>query len=74
VKGQLPEFPEPEVTASGKRNEVIATIVGLAILRKKCGEQRSIWRLIEQKAGRWLRGHGIDYEPLIARVTAALVD
>jgi hypothetical protein len=74
VNGHLPEFPEPEVGAGGKRDEVIATIVGLAILREKCGEQGAIWRLIEQKAVRWLRGQGIDYEPLIARVIAALGD
>jgi hypothetical protein len=74
VKGQLPAFSEPEVGAGGKRNETIATIVGLAILRKRCAEQQGIWRLIEQKAVRWLRGQGSDYEPLIARVIAALTD
>jgi hypothetical protein len=74
VGGTLAAFLEPEVAGSVKAQEIIATIVALAILRKKCGEQQSIWKLIEKKALIWLKGEGIDYEPLISRMIAHLAD
>jgi hypothetical protein len=74
VKGTLPTFTKADFGKSGKRSDVIATIVALGILRKKCGAQQGIWKMIEQKALRWLQGQGVDYEPLIARVIASLVD
>jgi hypothetical protein len=74
VKGQIPRALEQEIGTKSKRGEILATIVGLAILRKKCAEHQAIWRLIEKKAVRWLTGQGIDYEPLIARVIDALTE
>jgi hypothetical protein len=72
VHATLP--PLPEVAARAKANEIVATIVALAILRKRCGSDQGVWKLIEKKAVAWLRGEGVDFEPLIARVAGSLAD
>lgn len=74
VKATVPAFTNAKLGTGGKNNEIIATLVALGILRKKCGEQQGVWKLIEQKAITWLQSQGVDYEPLIARVMAALTD
>jgi hypothetical protein len=74
VHTTLPDFLVAELSGSGKRNEFIATVVALAILRKKCGKEQGIWKLIERKAVNWLRSQGVEYEGLLKRVMASLVD
>jgi hypothetical protein len=75
VQGKLPAFAEAEVGADPKKkNEVIATIVAIAILRKKCGQQQALWKLIERKALDWLQTQGIEPEAPIARMIASLTD
>jgi hypothetical protein len=74
VHGTLPAFLEAELPGGVKRNEIIATIVALAILRKKCGDDQAIWKLIEKKAINWLRARRIEYEGLIGRMMASLAD
>lgn len=66
VSGNIPDFP-------GVPEQVAATVVALAILRKMCSADEAAWKLIERKAVGWLQGQGTDYEPLICQVMASLV-
>jgi hypothetical protein len=74
IRATLPAFLEAELPGGAKRNEIIATIVALAILRKKCEKDQAIWKLIERKAAHWLRAQGIEHEGLIGRVMESLTE
>jgi hypothetical protein len=52
--------------------ELRATIIAIAILRKKCGQQQSLWKLIERKALKWLQAQASDYETVIEQVMTTL--
>jgi hypothetical protein len=50
----------------------LATAIAIALLRKKFGDLRSQWRMIERKGLGWLSGQVEDAEALISRVLSLL--
>jgi hypothetical protein len=66
VKGKLPSFNDAALATSDKRDEIIATIVALGILRSRCAQDYRLWKLIEKKAITWLQGQKSRYDPLIS--------
>jgi hypothetical protein len=56
------------------RTEIIATIVALGILRKRCAEHQAPWKMIERKDVTWLQRPSIHYDRLIAQVMGRLAD
>jgi hypothetical protein len=66
----IPQFAElVEIEQAAK---AMATILALALLRKRYAGERDVWRMIERKGLRWLAGLGLDHEDLIGRAMAAL--
>jgi lysylphosphatidylglycerol synthetase-like protein (DUF2156 family) len=52
---------------------VFATLLALAILRKKASEKKASWGLVEEKALGWLASKGVtDAESQIAAIAASL--
>jgi hypothetical protein len=72
VSGRVPEIPE--LKGHAKAVEVTATVIAISILRKKCGEHKATWRLIERKGLQWLRGQGIEAERLIGEMMGRLAE
>jgi hypothetical protein len=61
VTPALPVVP-PEEAA-----KVLATVLALAILRKRCSDQQELWRLLEVKALKWLARvkEGVDWSTIV---------
>jgi hypothetical protein len=55
-----------------QRERAFATILAVALLRKRCSWRQSSWAMIERKALEWLGRIGVDVDLLIGRAVALL--
>jgi hypothetical protein len=64
--------PFDELRGHENSSSIFASVLAVAILRKRLQSQRSSWSLIESKCLKWLSCQGIDAEPLITRAMALI--
>jgi hypothetical protein len=67
-------FGELERLEAAQRERVFATMLAIALLRARCGGQRSSWMLIEAKGLDWLSSFGVRVDELVARAIALISD
>jgi hypothetical protein len=73
-KSGLGESPILPTVAAEVMDKVVATVLALAILRKRYLDQQEMWTLLELKALKWLTriGEGIDWSQIIDSIVATL--
>jgi hypothetical protein len=64
--------PFAELARIKQAAAAFATILALALLRKRYSGERDVWRMIERKGLNWLAVLGVPHEHLIRRAMAAL--